>query len=115
MSIKTVDSLEKAIAVAESVAEVRRRWGKQAKYGYSESQIVDALEIMLGGYKDADAAAHRMVTVQAAAEIAVTEASALRAQLTKANRQLAAANARGLKAAKDESARDALLERNQNG
>lgn len=98
MSIHTVDSLEKALRIVDEVAMVRKRWGKQANFNYHQSQIVDALVIMRDAYVAADKVAHETVTIAAAADIAISEAKELREALTKANRQLAAANARATKA-----------------
>lgn len=89
MSISVVDSLEKAVKVAAEVASARKRWGKQASYGYTSPQIADSLIFIMDAYKANTAS--EIETVKANADAAIED---LRAQLTKANRQLAAANAR---------------------
>jgi hypothetical protein len=89
MSISQVDTLQKAIKIAEDARAVRVRWGKHARFEYSEAQIADALIIVLGAYKQVTSQA--LGTLQAQCDETIAE---LKIQLAKANRQAGAANAR---------------------
>lgn len=106
MALRDVDTLDKAIRVAIDVAEVRAKWGKQARIPYHEDQIYDALVIL---HKEGARAGELLEKyteakgVQEQHELLIAE---LREQLTKSNRQLAAANARAARATKKETTDD---------
>lgn len=109
MAIHQVDSLAKALKIVEEVALVRKRWGKQAKFNYTEAQLVDAVVLLHAAY-EANAVRFGEIQAEEHANASLVEQNEeLRAQLTKANRQLAAANARAARADKKLSPSEIVL------
>jgi hypothetical protein len=100
MALRDVDTLDKAIRVAIDVADVRAKWGKQARIPYHEDQIYDALVMLHTAYRAVGSTETKLHDMAKRAVDAEADVIALRSELTKANRQLAAANARATRVAK---------------
>lgn len=89
-----IDTLEKALKVADDVAYVRERWGKNAKFNFTENQLADTIIVLRGAGSQFDVMATQKADVERQLGEAQEARAVLREELTKANRQLAAANAR---------------------
>jgi hypothetical protein len=96
-----IDTLDKALRLADDVAYVRERWGKQAKFNYTDNQMADTIIMLRGVGSQFDTLT--LEKAELASKYAESEAARalLREELTKANRQLAAANARAARRPKE--------------